>query len=88
MRTTYATLPSTHWRRRVGEVVGGRMRMAREQLGWSERAIAEAIGVQVITYRAYEQGEKAIPVDVIVGLSRITKVCPGLFLPTPEELTL
>jgi transcriptional regulator with XRE-family HTH domain len=62
------------------------MRRARENLGWSVRAMAESLEVTERTYKAYEGGAKPIPVDAVWKLARVTRIAPGFLLPEPEHL--
>jgi len=49
----------------MSKTVGARIRQAREAKGWTQRALAEAIGKSLQTVWRYEHGEQSIPLSVL-----------------------
>src|SRR3981189_2344132 len=54
--------------------LGGRIRLRREQIGMTGWTAANGLGVELQTYRDYEQGERLIPADQLAALAQLLDV--------------
>ncbi|MBE6963255.1 MAG: helix-turn-helix transcriptional regulator [Ruminococcaceae bacterium] len=48
-----------------------RIRALREDNDWSQQKLADQLHINRRTYSAYENGVNAIPLDILIALSRI-----------------
>lgn len=55
----------------VQEDLGGRLKRARETLGYAQKGIAEAVGSKLRSWQDYEAGKKVPGSQVIAGLARL-----------------
>jgi transcriptional regulator with XRE-family HTH domain len=58
-------------RERLWAHLGRRIRLRREQLGMTGWTAANGMGVELQTYRGYEQGERLIPADQLAALAQL-----------------
>lgn len=49
--------------------MGARLSIARNELGLTQTALAEAIGVSYRAYHSYEKGQRGLPVEALVAMS-------------------
>jgi transcriptional regulator with XRE-family HTH domain len=63
----------------IDRYVGGRIRLRRAQLGLSQSALAERIGVSFQAVQKYETGAIRISASRLYEASRALKVSPGFF---------
>lgn len=52
------------------ERIGGRLRISRNQLGFSQASLAKKLGLSTQAYNAYEAGKRALPILVLTQLCR------------------
>jgi len=52
------------------ERIGGRLRISRNQLGFSQARLAKKLGLSTQAYNAYEAGKRALPILVLTQLCR------------------
>jgi transcriptional regulator with XRE-family HTH domain len=63
--------------------VGARLAISRSEIGVSQAAMAEAIGVSHRAYHSYEKGQRGIPVEALVAFGEQFEVdVPWLLLGT------
>lgn len=76
-------MPGTTARhRRVLEIFGERLKIARERSGYrSASQFANAIGIEPHTYRTYERGESDPKHDTIIKICQSLKIRPNYLLP-------
>ena len=60
--------------------IGAHFRKAREQKGWTQAQIAEALGVAVNTYNSMERGQLAMNLRRIIQLCTVLEIRPGSVL--------
>lgn len=65
MSTGTATLPGDQ---ELFEAIGARLIDCRTELGLSQAAMAEALGVSARAYHSYEKGKRGLPVETAVSL--------------------
>ncbi|WP_092815466.1 helix-turn-helix domain-containing protein [Roseivivax marinus] len=53
----------------IHRAIGARLAIARNEIGLSQAAMAEAIGVSHRAYHSYEKGKRGMPVEALVALS-------------------
>lgn len=66
-----AKLPVDDVRQRIRQRVGERLRCAREALGWTQRQIAESLGLTPLSVLNYEAGRTPFPTDLLPALDEI-----------------
>jgi transcriptional regulator with XRE-family HTH domain len=54
--------------------LGARIRLRREQIGMTGWTAANGVGVELQTYRDFEQGERLIPADQLAALAQLLNV--------------
>ncbi|WP_298851583.1 helix-turn-helix transcriptional regulator [uncultured Ruegeria sp.] len=54
--------------------LGARLAIARNELGMSQKKMADALGISLRAYQSYELGKRSIPVERLVELHRIFSV--------------
>lgn len=63
--------------------MGARLTIARNAIGYSQAAMAKAIGVSPRAYHSYEKGQRGIPVEALVAMGdRFEVDVPWLLLGT------
>jgi len=63
--------------------MGARLTIARNEIGFSQAAMAEAIGVSPRAYHSYEKGQRGMPVEALVAMGEQFEVdVPWLLLGT------
>ena len=63
--------------------MGARLTIARSEVGISQAAMAEAIGVSPRAYHSYEKGQRGIPVEALIAMGERFEVdVPWLLLGT------
>lgn len=63
--------------------MGARLTIARNEIGFSQAAMAEAIGVSPRAYHSYEKGQRGMPVEALVAIGERFEVdVPWLLLGT------
>lgn len=55
--------------RSVFTSMGARLAIARNEVGLTQTAMAEAIGVSHRAYHSYEKGQRGLPVEALVAMS-------------------
>lgn len=53
----------------VFTAMGARLAIARNEIGLTQTAMAEAIGVSHRAYHSYEKGQRGLPVEALVAIS-------------------
>lgn len=64
-----------------------RIKFLREDKDWTQKQVAEMLHISRSAYSAYENGINAIPVEVIVKLSRLFGTSTDFLLGETDEVT-
>lgn len=64
--------------------MGGRLRRAREELGWTQEVAADAVGVSGMTVLRWERDQHSIPEEKLRRLAELYEK-PFLWFLAPEE---
>ncbi|WP_156510860.1 helix-turn-helix domain-containing protein [Pseudomonas sp. p21] len=71
----------------IRRVFARNLRAARESLGWSQEALAEASGLHRTYVGSVERGERNISIDNIERLSVALRVSPAFLMEEKEDLS-
>ena len=69
--------------------IGNRLKMAREESGYSQQNLADLIGLTKVGYGALERGQNLVSLQHLIPLARILNKPLAYFLPShvsPEEM--
>jgi Zn-dependent peptidase ImmA (M78 family)/transcriptional regulator with XRE-family HTH domain len=69
----------------VAQLIGARIRKAREERGLSQSALASALGLSQAAMSTIEAGSRPLRVDELMAVSRATGRDPDYFLPKATE---
>jgi transcriptional regulator with XRE-family HTH domain len=53
---------------KIFEAMGGRLAIARNEIGLTQAVMAESIGVSPRAYHSYEKGQRGLPVEALVAI--------------------
>jgi transcriptional regulator with XRE-family HTH domain len=59
------------------ETVGGRIRKLREDRGWTQEELAQAVAIEPATLSRYENAKKAFPLDVLRRIAASLRIPLG-----------
>ena len=55
-------------------LLGERLRARRNEIGMTQEATAERVGITLRFYQMIERGEKSVSLDTLIGLSRTLRI--------------
>lgn len=65
----------------IDKVVGERMRHRRQQLGLSQGALGEAVGLTFQQIQKYERGKNRVSAGKLVKIAEVLQIAPASLLP-------